>query len=108
MNTKLNHIQNWAELARQANWSVSKLAKICDVSVRTLERRFLKQTGKHPKKWLIDQRQKQAVRLLRTGVYVKEVASQLGFKYAHHLSREFNRFWSHYPTAIEVARQRRA
>jgi transcriptional regulator GlxA family with amidase domain len=54
MNTRLNHIQNWPELAQQADWSASVLAKKCGVSVRTLERYFLKTMCKTPKNWLAD------------------------------------------------------
>jgi transcriptional regulator GlxA family with amidase domain len=46
MNTKLNHVQDWLKLAKQANWSVSKLAKLCQVSTNTLRRHFLASMGK--------------------------------------------------------------
>jgi transcriptional regulator GlxA family with amidase domain len=42
MNSRVHQIQNWPELARQADWSVALLARNRPVSVRTLERYFLK------------------------------------------------------------------
>jgi transcriptional regulator GlxA family with amidase domain len=60
MNTKLNHIQNWQELAQKVNWSVSALAKKCNISVRTLQRHSFKKTGKIPKTWLAEQRHSRA------------------------------------------------
>jgi transcriptional regulator GlxA family with amidase domain len=61
MNSKLNHVKNWPELAQAANWSAAILAKKCGVSVRTLERHFLKEMGKSPKAWLAETRQQLAV-----------------------------------------------
>jgi transcriptional regulator GlxA family with amidase domain len=45
MNTCLHCIQNWLELAQQANWSAATLAKMCGVPVRTLERYFHQANG---------------------------------------------------------------
>jgi transcriptional regulator GlxA family with amidase domain len=46
MNAKLNHLQNWPELARAKNWSAATRAQNCGVSLRMLERYFLKEMGK--------------------------------------------------------------
>jgi len=97
MNTQLNYINNWPERAKDANWSASTLAKKCDVSLRTLQRYFLSSMNKSPREWLVEQRQIQASELLRQGLSVKQVASKLGFRYPHHLSREFKKYWGHCP-----------
>ena len=91
MNTRLKYLdeQEWLELARCAEWSVGKLAKLCNVSARGLELHFLNKMGKTPKYWLVEQRQKQALKLLRGGLLVKEVAAQLAYKKPHHFSRKF-------------------
>jgi transcriptional regulator GlxA family with amidase domain len=104
MNTKLRlkHIQNWPELAREAKWSVSALAKKCGVSVRTLERFYLKEIGKCPKAWLSEQRQRRAIELLRGGSSVKETAAYLGYKHATHFSREFKEHRGHSPTTKPI------
>jgi transcriptional regulator GlxA family with amidase domain len=98
MNSKLNHIQSWSELARQANWSVSALAKKCGVSARTLERYFLKDMGKCPKAWLSEQRQLLASKLLLDGSSVKETAACLGYKNQHHFSRDFKKQYGRPPS----------
>jgi AraC-like DNA-binding protein len=108
MNTRLNQKPNWPELARQANGSVAKLAKLCGVSVRTLERYFLKNMGKKPKTWLVEQRQKQAIQLLRNGASVKVTASLLGYRFAHHFSREFRNYWGCCPTTQRASVERMA
>ena len=49
MNIRLKYLeaQEWLKLARCAEWSVGKLAKLCNVSVRGLELHFLKQNGQN-------------------------------------------------------------
>ena len=56
MNSKLNYIENWPELAQEAKWCAATLAKKCGVSERTLERHFLKHFGESPRIWLTKQR----------------------------------------------------
>jgi transcriptional regulator GlxA family with amidase domain len=102
VNPRLNHIQNWPELAQQANWSASTLAEKCNVSLRTLERRFLKQVGKSPHAWLSEQRLHQAIELLRDGSSVKETAACLGYKNQHHFSREFKKQNGHPPSQLLI------
>jgi AraC-like DNA-binding protein len=93
MPAPLGRIQNWPELARQAQWSASALAKLCGVSVRTLERFFQKTTGLSPKVWLQEQRQQQAIKLLKDGRTVKEAADGAGYQHASTFSREFKKYW---------------
>ena len=98
MNLKLNHIENWPELARQANWSAAALANRCGVSVRTLHRHFLKHMGKNTKVWLAEQRQHQAIELLRDGSTVKETAFCLGYKQPTNFTRKFKKYWGVCPS----------
>lgn len=98
MHTRLNHIQNWPELAREAKWSVSALARLCGVSVRTLHRHFLKHMGKNTKTWLAEQRQRHALELLRDGSSVKETASCLGYKQPTNFTRKYKVHWGICPS----------
>lgn len=98
MNTKLNRIQDWRPLVRKAGGSVSKLAKLCGVSVRVLERYFLETRGQKPKAWLGAQRQQHARELLCDRSTVKEAASLLGYRHAAHFSRDFKAYWGYCPT----------
>ena len=93
MNSRLNQVQNWPELARQAHWSAATLAKNCGISLRTLERYFLKEMGKRPKTWLTEQRQWEANELIQGGSSVKETAAQLDFKHPSHLTNAFKKQW---------------
>ena len=102
MNTRLNHVQDWLALARQAGWSVTNLAKLCNVSPRTLERHFLKCMGVCPKNWLSEERQRRAIQLLCEGLSVKETAASLGYRHAHNFSQEFKKYWNCCPTHIQI------
>jgi transcriptional regulator GlxA family with amidase domain len=103
MNSKLNKNQNWPELAEGANWSASALAKKCCVSLRTLERHFVNQTGKSPKAWLNEERVRRATELLQDDSRVKEVATRLGFTNQQHFSREFKRQKGYPPSQSRVS-----
>jgi transcriptional regulator GlxA family with amidase domain len=105
MSARLNRIQNWLELAQETNWSVAALAKRSGVSVRMLERHFLHKVGKPPKAWLVEQRQKRAIQLLRGGCSVKETAAQLAYRYTHHLTREFKAYWGFCPSTQMLLKQ---
>ena len=98
MNKRLQQIQNWPERAQVAKWSAATLAKDCGVSLRTLQRHFIKEMGKSPKLWLAEQRQLDAVEALKKCSCVKEAASNLGYKHTHHFSRDFKAHWGYCPT----------
>lgn len=98
MNTSLQQIQNWPELARQANWSVDTLAKKCGISVRTLHRHFLKKVGKNTKTWLAEQRQLHALELLHDGASIKETAFVLGYQHPTNFTRKYKIHWGICPS----------
>jgi len=95
---KLQRVENWISLARLANWSATKLAKDCNVSMSTLKRFFLRRMGKTPKAWLTEQRQYQAKAAIECGLSVKESAFQLGYQHPTQFSRDFKKFWGRSPS----------
>jgi len=98
MNTKLNHVQDWLALAQQANWSITEMARLCKVSVRTMERHFVKTLGILPKAWLTEQRQKLARELLLDSSSIKETAACLGYKYPTNFTRRHRGCWKVCPS----------
>ena len=108
MNSKLNKIQNWPELAYQASWSVSGMAELCGVSVRTLERHFLKQFGKSPIEWLAEKRQNQARRMLNRGSSVKETAASLGYEHSTNFIRKFKKYWGRCPARKQLKQNKQS
>jgi AraC-like DNA-binding protein len=98
MNTRLYQIESWPDLAIQSNWSVANLAKLCNVSERTLHRHFLKLTGRSARPWLAEQRQSRALELLRNGSSIKETASVLGYRQPSNFTRQFKKHWGACPS----------
>jgi AraC-like DNA-binding protein len=92
MNNQLYQIQNWPERAQAAKWCATTLAQNCGVSLRTLQRHFLKEMGKSPKKWLLEQRNQKADEMLKGGLRIKEAAGSLDYKHSTHLSRDYKEY----------------
>jgi|ERR1017187_7197612 transcriptional regulator GlxA family with amidase domain len=93
MHTHLHQITNWPELAEEGRWNTGKLAKKCKVSLRTLERFFLKKFGKTPKRWILEQRQIRAAKRIEEGRWPKEVAADTGYNSHTQFSHEFKSYW---------------
>jgi AraC-like DNA-binding protein len=89
MNARLKQIQNWRELAEQAEWSAALLAKKCGVSLRTLERHFLEKFGKCPRCWIGEMQQQRALEHLRSGFNVNETANKVGYGHTSSFCRKF-------------------
>lgn len=106
MNTRLNRIPSWLDVGQEANWSVIALAKKSGVSVRTLERYFCEKLGRPPKIWLVEERQRQAIKLVIQGLSIKQIATRLGYRYAHHFSRDFKAFWGFCPSTKAISDMR--
>jgi AraC-like DNA-binding protein len=91
MKSKLHRIKDWPERARISGFSASKLAKLCGVSQRSLERFFKETKAVSPHQWLHLQRLLQAKSVLLESPSIKEAADALGYKQPSHFSREFKR-----------------
>lgn len=89
--SRLDRITDWEMRARDANYSVAKLAQDTGVSPRQLDRYFTDVLGSQPKAWLDHLKMEDALQLIHSGKAVKEIAHQLGFKHATHFSRAFRR-----------------
>ena len=98
MSARLDRTTDLAQQARQANWCVNELAKLCKVSPRTLTRWFQETKGTPPHEWMQHERLSHAVELLLEGASVKETASRLGYKTQHHFSREFKKRYGYPPS----------
>jgi AraC-like DNA-binding protein len=93
MNNRLQQTDNWPELAPVAGYRSRMLARLCKVSVRQLERFFVKKFNQTPHQWLRTTRLRRAVELLRDGSSVKETATLLKYKAVSHFTRDFKK-WS--------------
>ena len=97
-------VRRWRESAARANYSSRELARLCKVSVRQLERQFLKCLGCSPQTWLSQVRILAAEERLISGDQVKVVASELGYKSASNFCHLF-RTSTHQTATQFVARQ---
>jgi AraC-like DNA-binding protein len=98
VNTRLKYIKDWQELAIKVDWSASRLAQECGVSLRTLERHFRDQLHVSPKTWLVEERDKKAIELLKNGFSIKEAAANTGYQNTSTFCREFKRRQGQSPT----------
>ena len=96
-NCALRRIQNWPQLAHEAAYSVKALAEACGVSVRVLERLFLRAFGDPPRRVLKRLRMQRAPELLGSGRNVKETAALLGYEDPSHFSRKFKKHYGFAP-----------
>src|SRR5215471_5786071 len=69
------------ELAEAADYKVSRMAALCGLSIRQLQRDFQRYLGCAPGTWLSEQRLLAARERLLAGEPVKVVALDLGFKH---------------------------
>lgn len=81
--------QRWEELAQAARFDANELAKLCRISTRHLEREFRRRIGRTPQDWLNERRIMAATRLLLSGMPIKAVAFEVGFKQPSHFNRHF-------------------
>lgn len=91
MNSRLNRVVDWGSLAKQADYRAGKLAQMCRVSERQLERFFHDYSSTSPRTWIIDQKLEVGCSLLAEGYLIKEVAARTGYKNPTHFSRAFRR-----------------
>ena len=78
-------------LAHQAGYHAGRLAELCGVSLRQLERYFQSDYQCPPARWLSRERFRLARRLLDRAHPIKEVAYAVGFKNNAHFSTAFKR-----------------
>jgi AraC-like DNA-binding protein len=81
--------QRWEALAETAQFSARELARLCDLSLRQLQREFRRELDCSPRAWLNERRMIAARERLRSGVPVKRVAFELGFKHVSHFCMWF-------------------
>ena len=84
--------EQWELRAAQARYNPTKLARVCGISPRQLQRVFLTQFCQSPKEWLDEQRIKVAQQMLLRGESINTVAHELGYKQTSHFCRQFRQF----------------
>jgi AraC-like DNA-binding protein len=88
-NNQASRTNNWEVLAADSNYCPSELARLCHVSLRTLQRRFAQNYGMTISDWMRNIRLAKAYARVVSGEPIKAVAYDLGFKQLSHFSRVF-------------------
>lgn len=105
MNTNSPHDQgqcSWDSLAQAANFRIGKLAGLCAVSIRTLQRHFRKHYNLTLSEWLREKRLQQARLMLVNADCIKTVAFDLGYKQPSHFTRDFKQRFGVPPTLWQI------
>jgi AraC-like DNA-binding protein len=86
---QVSRTNNWEVLAAESNYCPRELARLCHVSLRTLQRRFATHYQMTISDWMRQIRLAKAYARVVAGEPIKYVAYDLGFKQLSHFSRVF-------------------
>jgi AraC-like DNA-binding protein len=92
---------DWQNLAHRSQFKPGKIAQLCGVSSRTVQRHFRQFYGCTLGQWLRDYRLDTAYRRLAAGEAIKVVAIELGYKQLSHFSRDFKRQYGCAPSLLD-------
>jgi AraC-like DNA-binding protein len=93
-------MQEWEEVARRAEFKAAKMATLCSISERQLQRLFRQHLGCTPSQWLRTLQCRLARDLIARGATNKAVASELKFANESHFCREFKKFFGTSPQSF--------
>ena len=79
MSSRLDRIENWTELAADADYKPITMAALAPASLRQLERYFIGKFGKTPREWARLLQCQKARELIEQGYSNKAVVSALRF-----------------------------
>jgi AraC family transcriptional regulator len=97
MSGRLDRIIGWEQLAKVADYQPCKLAALCGVSERQLQRFFRERRGKPPSDWLRELQCDIAKHLISQGYSTKAAAAESGFASSAHFCREFKKHFGTSP-----------
>ena len=89
--------QDWERMAREADFRPAKMASLCSISERHLQRIFRKYLQCTPSYWLRDLQCRLAKELISQGYSSKAAAAELKFATEAHFCREFKKIFGASP-----------
>src|SRR5437016_1487289 len=84
LSARLLCIASWEKLAREAEFEPGKMAVLCLISLRQLERFFAEHFHKTPEKWIAELKCCLAQHLVAQGYSTKAAAAELKFASGSH------------------------
>jgi AraC-like DNA-binding protein len=94
---KLLTIKEWEEVARKADYNPGKMAVLCSISERQMQRLFQQHVKCTPSRWLRQLQCRLAKQLIAKGYSNKAVAAELRFSSQSHFCREFKKVFGTSP-----------
>jgi AraC-like DNA-binding protein len=92
-------------VANQSNYQPIQMARLCQISLRHLERTFKVESGCTPREWLKMQRLNNALLMLRRAQSVKQVAYALAYPQIPQFCREFKMRFGITPKEFKQSRK---
>lgn len=87
----LLNMQGWEQVAKEAEFNPSRMASLCAISERQLQRIFKRHLHCTPSRWLRDLQCRLARELIERGYSSKAAAAELKFASESHFCREFKK-----------------
>lgn len=106
MNGSLLTIEQWEQVAREADFNSAKMASLCSISERQLQRLFRQHLHCTPSHWLRELQCRLAKDLIAQGYSNKAAANELKFANESHFCREFKKFFGTSPQSFAPAHGR--
>ena len=100
MNGAVLDIQYWEYLAKAAGFSAARMALLCSMSERHLQRTFKKSLRCTPSRWLRQLQCRLAKDLIGRGYSSKAAAAELNFATEAHFCREFKKVFGVTPQSF--------
>jgi AraC-like DNA-binding protein len=103
MSGKVVRTQDWEQVAKQAEFKPAKMATLCSMSERHLQRIFKKHLQRTPSQWLRELQCRLAKQLISQGYSSKAAAAELNFATDAHFCREFKKVFGTPPQSFAPA-----
>src|SRR6185369_2548900 len=95
--------QDWEQMAKQAEFKPARMATLCAMSERHLQRIFKKHLHRTPSQWLRELQCRLAKQLISQGYSSKAAAAELNFATDAHFCREFKKIFGTSPQSFAPA-----
>jgi AraC-like DNA-binding protein len=89
--SRLERIQDWEALAKDADYDPATMAALCPISLRQLERFFQSNFGKSPRAWVLELQCNRARQLVERGYSNKAIVAELHFCNESHFCNLFKK-----------------
>jgi AraC-like DNA-binding protein len=99
-------MKEWEQVANEADFNAAKMASLCSISDRQLQRLFRKHLHRTPSRWLRDLQCRLAKQLIAQGYSNKAVVTELKFSSESHFCREFKKVFGTSPQSFAPSRAR--